>query len=32
VPARVPRWIALVPPYAVGSVAMFWVFQRVAAF
>jgi hydrogenase/urease accessory protein HupE len=27
-----PRWAALVPPYAIGSVAMFWVLQRVAAF
>lgn len=30
--ARFPRWIELVPPYAIGSVAMFWVIQRVAAF
>ena len=27
-----PRWIEIVPPYAIGSVAMFWVIQRVAAF
>jgi hypothetical protein len=27
-----PRWAELVPPYAIGSVAMFWFFQRVAAF
>ncbi len=27
-----PRWIERVPPYAIGGVAMFWVFQRVAAF
>ena len=27
-----PRWAGLVPPYAIGSVAMFWVIQRVAAF
>jgi len=27
-----PRWSALVPPYAIGSVAMFWVIQRLAAF
>jgi hypothetical protein len=27
-----PRWVQLVPPYAIGSVAMFWVIQRVAAF
>jgi hydrogenase/urease accessory protein HupE len=28
----VSRWTRLVPPYAIGSVAMFWVIQRVAAF
>jgi hypothetical protein len=27
-----PRWIELVPPYAIGTVAMFWLIQRVAAF
>jgi hydrogenase/urease accessory protein HupE len=27
-----PRWAEMVPPYAIGSVAMFWVIQRVAAF
>lgn len=27
-----PGWTELVPPYAIGSVAMFWVIQRVAAF
>jgi len=27
-----PRWAQLAPPYAIGSVAMFWVMQRVAAF
>jgi hydrogenase/urease accessory protein HupE len=27
-----PRWAGLVPPYAIGSMAMFWVIQRVAAF
>lgn len=27
-----PRWTELVPPYAIGSVAMFWVVQRVAVF
>lgn len=26
-----PRWLRLAPPYAIGSVAMFWVIQRVAA-
>lgn len=29
---RIPTWAPLVPPYAIGSIAMFWVFQRVAAF
>ena len=28
----VPRWVEIVPPYAIGSVAMFWVIQRLAAF
>jgi hydrogenase/urease accessory protein HupE len=27
-----PRWVRLAPPYAIGSMAMFWVIQRVAAF
>lgn len=27
-----PPWVELVPPYAIGSVAMFWVIQRIAAF
>jgi hydrogenase/urease accessory protein HupE len=27
-----PQWLARVPPYAIGSVAMFWIIQRVAAF
>ncbi|MGC1954179.1 MAG: HupE/UreJ family protein [Gammaproteobacteria bacterium] len=29
---RFPRWAGLVPPYIIGSTAMFWVVQRVAAF
>ena len=32
IPLRLPRWAELVPPYAIGSVAMFWVGQRIAAF
>jgi hydrogenase/urease accessory protein HupE len=32
VSVSLPRWAELVPPYAIGSVAMFWVIQRVAAF
>ncbi|MDB6155645.1 MAG: hypothetical protein JWL90_4098 [Chthoniobacteraceae bacterium] len=27
-----PRWVDLVPPYAIGATAMFWVIQRIAAF
>jgi hydrogenase/urease accessory protein HupE len=27
-----PRTASLVPPYLIGSVAMFWVFQRISAF
>jgi hydrogenase/urease accessory protein HupE len=27
-----PRWAGLVPPYAIGSLAMFWVIQRVVVF
>jgi hydrogenase/urease accessory protein HupE len=26
-----PRWAELVPPYAIGTIAMFWVIQRLAA-
>lgn len=29
---RVPEWSDLVPPYTVGTLAMFWVVERVAAF
>ncbi len=32
IPLRVPRWAEVIPPYAIGSIAMFWVIQRVAAF
>jgi hypothetical protein len=32
IPLCVPRWAELIPPYAIGSLAMFWVVQRVAAF
>ncbi|SCW63107.1 HupE / UreJ protein [Rhizobium mongolense subsp. loessense] len=27
-----PAWLHLVPPYAIGTIAMFWVIERVAAF
>lgn len=27
-----PRWAGLVPPYAIGTVAMFWVIQRISTF
>jgi len=26
-----PRWTELVPPYAIGTIAMFWVIQRLTA-
>jgi hydrogenase/urease accessory protein HupE len=26
----VPQWAELIPPYAIGAVAMFWVIQRIA--
>jgi hypothetical protein len=29
---QVADGLRLLPPYAIGSVAMFWVIQRVAAF
>jgi len=32
IPVPLPRWTALAAPYAIGSVAMFWVIERVAAF
>jgi hydrogenase/urease accessory protein HupE len=32
IPLSLPRWAELVPPYAIGSLAMFWVVQRIAAF
>ena len=32
IPSRLPRWTELIPPYAIGSMAMFWVVQRIAAF
>jgi hydrogenase/urease accessory protein HupE len=31
-PLRLPRWAPSLAPYAIGAVAMFWVFERVAAF
>lgn len=27
-----PRWATLAPPYLIGSLAMFWMFQRVSVF
>jgi len=30
--SRCPRWVAAMPSYAIGSVAMFWVIERVTAF
>ena len=31
-PVRMPRWTTWVAPYAIGTVAMFWVAERVASF
>jgi hypothetical protein len=25
---RMPDWMALIPPYAIGSLAMFWAIER----
>jgi hypothetical protein len=25
---RLPQWTQAIPPYAIGSLAMFWVIQR----
>lgn len=30
--ARLPGWSELVPPYAIGTMAMFWVIERVSGF
>jgi hydrogenase/urease accessory protein HupE len=32
VPRRWPQWVDGIPAYAIGSIAMFWVIERVAAF
>ncbi len=32
IPVPIPRWAEVVPPYAIGSLAMFWVLQRLATF
>jgi hydrogenase/urease accessory protein HupE len=32
IPAKAPQWARLVPAYAIGTVAMFWVVERVGAF
>ena len=29
---ELPKWAPLIPPYAIGSLAMFWVIERVAGF
>jgi hydrogenase/urease accessory protein HupE len=31
-PLELPRWTHSVPPYAIGTVAMFWVIERIGAF
>jgi len=28
----IPAWLEKIPPYAIGSLATFWMFERVAAF
>ena len=28
---RLPQWAPILPPYAIGSIAMFWVIERAAA-
>jgi len=28
---RLPEWAPILPPYAIGGVAMFWVIERTAA-
>jgi len=30
--SSLPKWAEGIPPYAIGSVAIFWVIERVAAF
>lgn len=32
VPLPLPGWAPLIPPYAIGALAMFWVIERTAAF
>ena len=32
IPLPLPRWAPLIPPYAIGALAMFWVIERTAAF
>jgi hypothetical protein len=27
-----PQWFEFVPPYAIGSIAMFWFIERVSTF
>ena len=31
-PLRIPRWAYSVPPYAIGTIAMYWVIERIGAF
>jgi len=31
-PTNLPAWTRIVPPYAIGAVAMFWVIERIGAF
>jgi hypothetical protein len=32
IPMRVPAWVRVLPAYAIGAIAMFWVLERVGAF
>ena len=31
VPARLPQYVGLLPVYAIGTVAMYWLMERVAS-
>ena len=31
-PLRIPGWAYSVPPYAIGTIAMYWVIERIGAF
>ena len=31
-PLRIPTWAYGIPPYATGTIAMYWVIERIGAF